>query len=140
MAALLDLGRTCAFARKAAAGSAPYYRLGESLLAAERSERTSRYDPCGAQAWGSLAILKKSFDRYFLNHRVNDLERAIQFLTYFAALAMGHDLMPWSPTAVEELSRGLIGAMDQQATDFRVTNLPIVDELMLAASQSFKRH
>ena len=137
LATILDLGRTCAFARQAAEGSVGYYHLGKSLSALSRWER--RYDPEGAQAWASLASLKKSFDQYFLNHRVNELEHAIQFLTYFAALAMGHDLVPWSPGAAEALSQGLIGCMDERPADFRATNLPIIEELLSRVSLSVKR-
>jgi hypothetical protein len=137
MATILDLGRICTFARQAAEGSADYYQLGESLSAPSRGGR--RYHPEGAKAWASLALLKKSFDRYFIDHRVNDLERAIQFLTYFAALAMGHDLVPFSPSAVETLSQGLIGCMDERAADFRAINMPIIEEMLSRASLSFKR-
>ncbi len=137
LAAILDLGRTCIFARQAAEGSGAYYHLGKSLSALSRWER--RYDPEGAQAWASLASLKKSFDQYFLNHRVNELEHAIQFLTYFAALAMGHDLVPWSPGAAEALSQGLIGCMDERPADFRATNLPIIEEMLSRVSLSVKR-
>ena len=137
MAAILDLGRTCIFSRQAAEGSAAYYHLGVSLSAPSRGE--SSYHPEGAQAWASLTLLKKSFDRYFIDHRVNDLERAIQFLTYFAALAMGHDLVPWSPGAAEALSQGLIGCMDERPADFRATNLPIIEEMLSRVSLSVKR-
>ncbi len=137
LAAILDLGRTCVFARQAAEGSAAYYHLGESLSAPSRGE--SSYHPEGAQAWASLTLLKKSFDRYFIDHRVNDLERAIQFLTYFAALAMGHDLVPFSLGAVETLGHGLIGCMDERAADFRAINMPIIEEMLSRASLSFKR-
>jgi len=137
LAAILDLGRTCVFARQAAEGSAAYYHLGESLSAPSRGE--SSYHLEGAQARASLTPLKKSFDKYFLNHRVNELEHAIQFLTYFAALAMGHDLVPWSPGAAEALSQGLIGCMDERPADFRATNLPIIEELLSRVSLSVKR-
>jgi hypothetical protein len=137
LAAILDLGRTCVFARQAAEGSAAYYHLGESLSAPSRGE--SSYHLEGAQAWASLTLLKKSFDRYFIEHRVNDLERAIQFLTYFAALAMGHDLVPFSLGAVETLGHGLIGCMDERAADFRAINMPIIEEMLSRASLSFKR-
>ncbi len=137
MAAILDLGRICIFARQAAEGSAAYYHLGESLSAPSRGK--SSYYVEGAQAWASLTVLKKSFDRYFSDHRVNDLERAIQFLTYFAALAMGHDLVPFSSGAVETLSHGLIGCMDERTADFRAKNLPIIEEMLSLASLSFKR-
>jgi hypothetical protein len=137
LAAILDLGRTCIFVRQAAEGSAAYYHLGKSLSALSGWER--RYEPEGAQAWASLTLLKKSFDRYFIEHRVNDLERAVQFLTYFAALAMGHDLVPFSLGAVETLGHGLIGCMDERAADFRATNLPIIEEMLSRVSLSVKR-
>lgn len=53
---------------------------------------------------------------------------------------MGHDLVPFSPRAVETLSHGLIGCMDERASDFQGTNLPIIGEMLSAASLSFKRH
>ena len=89
-----------------------------------------------AQEFGKL---QRAFDVYLKRRRVVELDKTIRFLTYFAAIALGHDGLSWSPQAVETLASGLIAALDTRISDFEQINVPVINEVVTASSRFLEK-
>ena len=138
MVDLLYFRRLRRVVARTAVDSHAYFCLGRMLSPATKGLSQSM-DPAVAAAAQEFGKLQRAFDVYLKRRRVVELDKTIRFLTYFAAIALGHDGLSWSPQAVETLASGLIAALDTRISDFEQINVPVINEVVTASSRVLEK-
>ena len=138
MATILSLRSIRRVSEQAVRESRPYYDLG-CLISGCWDDFNAPADMASHSALDELIASRDSLQRYLVCHQVNEREGAVQFLTRFAAVALGHDGRDWSAHSVQRLAEGLIGCLDLMPSKFERSNLPVIDDVLAAASMSFNR-
>ncbi len=138
MRRILSLQSVQRVSARAAQESRRYYDFGR-VMSIRQSDIDTVADIASYAVLDELTALRGSLQEYLVSHRVNELGGAIRFLICFAAIALGHDGRNWSAQSVQRLAEGLIGCLDLTPWEFERSNLPVIDEVLAAATMSFKQ-